>query len=84
MAKNVQTTLEDEEYQVFRELMEKKKLSLREGLRMAVARVLDEEVKVDPNDPFLTRKPRGKTGLKDLSTKHDEYLYGKRSRRGSS
>lgn len=37
--------------------------------------------KVAPNDPFLTREPRGKSGLKDLSTEHDEYLYGKRSRR---
>ncbi len=84
MVKNVQTTLGDEEYQVFRELMERRKLSMKEGLRMAVARVLEEEVRVDPKDPFLTRKPRGKSGLKDLSARHDEYLYGKRRRRGSS
>jgi hypothetical protein len=38
---------------------------------------LEEEVKVDPKDPFLVRWPCGKSGLGDLSRKHDEYLYGK-------
>jgi hypothetical protein len=84
MARNVQTTLEEEEYRVFKELLDRKNLSLREGLRMAVARVLEEQVKVDPKDPFLTRKPAGKSGVHDLSTKHDKYLYGTRHRRGSS
>jgi hypothetical protein len=49
-----------------------------------VARVLEEQVKVDPKDPFLTRKPTGKSGVHDLSTKHDRYLYGTKHRRGSS
>jgi hypothetical protein len=84
MARNVQTTLEEEEYRVFKELMESKNLSLREGLRMAVARLLEEQVKVDPKDPFLTRKPTGKSGVDNLSTKHDRYLYGAKRRRGSS
>jgi len=84
MARNVQTTLEEEEYRVFKELMERKNLSLRDGLRMAVARVLEEQVRVDPKDPFLTRRPTGKSGVHDLSTGHDRYLYGTRRRRGSS
>ncbi len=84
MAKVVQTSLEEEEYRVFKDLLEKRKLSIREGLRKAVTRMLEEEVRVDPRDPFLVRRPRGKSGLGDLSKKHDEYLYGKKKGRGSS
>ena len=84
MAKVVQTSLEEEEYRVFRDVLGKQKLSIREGLRKAVTKMLEEEVKVDPKDPFLVRRPRGKSSLGDLSAKHDEYLYGKKRRRGSS
>ncbi len=84
MAKVVQTSLEEEEYQVFKDVLEKRKLSIREGLRRAVGKMLEEEVKVNPKDPFLVRKPTGKSGLRDLSRRHDEYLYGKKRRRGSS
>lgn len=84
MAKVVQTSLEEEEYRVFKDLLQKRKLSIREGLRKAVTKMLDEEVRVDPRDPFLVRRPRGKSGLGDLSRKHDEYLYGKKKSRGSS
>jgi hypothetical protein len=84
MAKVVQTSLEEEEYRVFKDLLDKRKLSIREGLRKAVSKMLEEEVRVDPEDPFLVRKPRGKSGLGDLSRKHDEYLYGKKKSRASS
>ncbi len=84
MAKVVQTSLEEEEYQVFKDVLEKRKLSIREGLRRAVGKMVEEEVKVNPKDPFLVRRPRGKSGLRDLSKRHDEYLYGKKRRRGSS
>ncbi len=59
MGKVIQTDLEEEEYMLFTELLHKKKLSIREGLRLAVNRMLAEEVKVDPKDPFLNRKPAG-------------------------
>jgi hypothetical protein len=84
MTKVVQTSLEEEEYRVFKDLLERRKLSIREGLRKAVTKMLEEEVRVDPKDPFLVRRPRGKSGLGDLSRKHDEYLYGKKKTRVSS
>ncbi len=84
MARVVQTSLEEEEYRVFKDLLDKRKLSIREGLRKAVSKMLEEEVRVDPKDPFLVRRPRGKSGLGDLSRKHDEYLYGKKKSRVSS
>ncbi len=84
MAKVVQTSLEEEEYQVFKDMLEKRKLSIREGLRRAVGKMVEEEVKVNPRDSFLVRKPMGKSGLRDLSKKHDEYLYGKKRKRDSS
>lgn len=75
MDRVVQTTLEDEEYQVLKETLDRKKLTLREGLRLAIAEFLKREVKLDPSDPFFVHRPVGKSGLKDLSTKHDKYLY---------
>lgn len=76
MTRNVQTTLEEDEYKLFKEVLAKKNLSIREGLKIAVARLIEEEVKLDPNDLFFTHKATGRSGLGDLSKRHDEYLYG--------
>jgi hypothetical protein len=77
MAKVVQTTLGEDEYKTLREVLERKGISLKEGLRLAVARMIQEEAKLDPSDSFLSRKPVGRSGRKDLSRAHDKYLYGK-------
>jgi hypothetical protein len=77
MAKVVQTTLDEDEYKTLREVLERRGISLKEGLRLAVARLIQEEVKLDPSDSFLSRKPVGRSGRKDLSRAHDRYLYGK-------
>ena len=77
LAKVVQTTLEEEEYRTLREVVRKKGLSLKEGLHLAVTRLLQEEVKLNPSDSFFSRKPVGRSGRKDLSRVHDKYLYGK-------
>ncbi len=80
MTKVVQTTLDEEEYRTLKEILGKKGLSLKEGLRIAVSQLLKEETKVDANDPFLVRKPAGRSGRGDLSKAHDRYLYGGRRR----
>jgi hypothetical protein len=77
MAKVVQTTLEEEEYKTLRDVLKRKRLSLKEGLHLAVTKLLQDEIKLDPSDPFLSRKPAGRSGRKDLSKAHDKYLYGK-------
>jgi hypothetical protein len=77
LAKVVQTTLEEEEYKTLREVLKRKRLSLKEGLHLAVTKLLQEEVKLDPSDLFLSRKPVGRSGHRDLSKAHDKYLYGK-------
>jgi hypothetical protein len=77
LAKVVQTTLEEEEYRTLREVVRKKGLSLKEGLHLAVTRLLQEEVRLNPSDAFFSRKPVGRSGRKDLSRAHDKYLYGK-------
>ncbi len=76
MTKTIQTILEEDEYKLFKEVLGKKKLSIREGLKIAVARLVEEEMKLDPNDPFFTHTATGRSGLRDLSERHDEYLYG--------
>jgi hypothetical protein len=76
MTKVVQTTLDEEEYRTLREMLRRKGLSLKEGLHVAVTRLLLDETKIDPSDSFLSREPTGRSGRKDLSKAHDKYLYG--------
>jgi len=78
MTKVVQTVLDEEEYRMFKEALEKKGLSIREGVKVAITKIIEEEFRVDPADPFFTRKPAGRSGVGDLSKKHDRYLYGER------
>ncbi len=80
MAKVVQTTLEEDEYRTLRAILSKKKLSLKEGLHMAVRKLLLEETKIDPADSFLCSRPLGRSHRKDLSSAHDKYLYGEAQR----
>jgi len=79
MAKVVQTVLKEEEYRAFKEVLEKKGLSVREGLKLAVERLIEAEFKIDPEDPFFVHKPVGRSGLRDLSRRHDKYLYGEKN-----
>jgi len=75
MTKVVQTTLEEEEYKAFKEALKKKNLTIRQGLKLAVSNLLQNEFKIDADDPFFTHNPVGRSNLHNLSTKHDRYLY---------
>jgi len=79
MAKVVQTTLGEEEYRAFKEALQRKGLTIREGLKLAVAKLVEAEFRVDANDPFFTHKPVGRSGLRDLSERHDKFLYGEKN-----
>src|SRR5437667_9812405 len=83
MAKVVQTDLEEDEYILFTELQQKQRRSIREGLRLAVNRMVKEGVKLDSRDPFPNRKRTGRSGLGDLSKRHDLDVYGGKRRRDS-
>jgi len=80
MTKFVQTTLDEEEYKILREVLGKRGLSLKDGLHLAVSQLLKEETKVDAKEPFLVRKTSGRSGRGDLSKAHDRYLSGDRKR----
>ncbi len=58
------------------EICRKRLIELLEtlGSTFSVDRI--KKAKADPKDPFLVRRPQGKSRLGDLSKKHDEYLYG--------
>jgi hypothetical protein len=77
VTKVVQTVLEDEEYRTLLNLLRKKHLTVKEGLHIAVTKLLQEEFKLDSSDRFLSARPFGRSGRRDLSTAHDKYLYGK-------
>lgn len=75
MTKVVQTTLKEEEYKAFKEALKKKNLTIQQGLKLAVSNLLQNEFKIDADDPFFTHTVSGRSGLRNLSTKHDKYLY---------
>jgi len=50
MTKVVQTTLDEQEYRTLREVLRRRGLSLKEGLRIAVTKLVLEEMKLDPSD----------------------------------
>lgn len=80
MVKVIQTVLDEEEYRTLRDVLRRKNLSLKEGLHMAVTKLLQEETRVPPSDPFLVRQPAGRSSRGDLSKAHDKYLYGEKRR----
>jgi hypothetical protein len=73
----VQTTLDEQEYRTLREVLSRQGLSLKEGPRVTVKRLVLEETKLDPSDPFLSSRPTGRSGHRDLSKAHDKHLYGR-------
>ncbi len=74
MAKIVQTDLNDEEYQMFVDYLEKKKLTIKEGLREAIRLFLRQELDFK-NDPYFRSRTSAKSGRTDVSEGHDRYLY---------
>ena len=77
--KVIQTTLTKGEYKAFVETLGRKRLSIQEGLHHAAIRLIEEENKIDDQDPFFKIKaPERGSGLGDLSSSHDKYLYRKR------
>ncbi len=76
--KTVQTSLTKEEYQSLKEAFAKKRLTIHDGLRKAALKVITEELRIDPDDPFFKRKAVARSGLGDLSARHERYLYEKK------
>ncbi|MCS4542141.1 MAG: hypothetical protein HY929_07480 [Euryarchaeota archaeon] len=76
--KVVQTKLEKEEYKALLAALRAKRLSLKDGLREAIRRYIIHEIEINAGDPFFTEPPSGKSGVTDISEKHDKYLYKKR------
>jgi len=82
-AKVVQTTLTRDEYDLLKDALSKRGMSIQEGLRKAALAVVDSDFEIDPNDPFFKTKSSSSRGVRDLSTNHDGYLYQKAVRNRS-
>ena len=76
MTKVVQTTLDDSEYKSLRDILSGKDLTLKEGLRRAINRFIEEESKIDPSDVLFAGPSGAGSGHGDLAERHDAYLYG--------
>lgn len=75
--KVVQTELVKREYEIFQKVVEKRKLTIKEGLREAIQQWVSTQIAVT-EDPLFKVKP-AKTGIKTNSSKHDKLLYEGRS-----
>ena len=74
MAKVVQTDLDDEEYQMLVDYLEKRNLTIKEGLREAIRLFLSQGLDFQ-NDPYFRSRMPSKSGRTDVSEQHDRYLY---------
>ena len=74
MAKIVQTDLDDEEYQMLVDFLDKRNLTIKEGLREAIRLLLRQELDFK-NDPFFKSRMEAQSGRTDVSEHHDRYLY---------
>ena len=74
--KVVQTELEDKEYRLLKEAVDKQGLSLKRGVREAVLQWVSTQIPVS-EDPLFKLKPV-KTGVETDSSKLDERLYGEK------
>lgn len=71
--KVVQTELEDKEYRLLKEAVDKQGLSLKRGVREAVLQWVSTQIPVS-EDPLFNVKPV-RTGVETDSSKLDERLY---------
>lgn len=71
--KVVQTELEEKEYRLLKEAVDKQGLSLKRGVREAVLQWVSTQIPVS-EDPLFKLKPV-KTGVETDSSKLDERLY---------
>jgi len=78
MGKVVQTVLGEADYQLLRRLSEASGKSLKALVAEAVAAYVKTEGKIRADDPLFS-PPVSKTGARDASERHDEYLYGGRA-----
>ena len=74
MAKVVQTDLDDEEYQMLVDFLEKRNLTIKEGLREAIRLFLRQGMDFK-QDPYFKSRMSAKSGRTDVSERHDRYLY---------
>jgi len=80
MAKVVQTTLEEAEYERFRKVAKDRGLKVKEAARFAIKDWTRDRTPLDLNDAFFRLKPAN-LGDPELSSKVDVILYGRRVRR---
>lgn len=74
--KVVQTILTTEEYKALIETLSRKHLSIQDGLRVAIIKLIEEENIPSSADSFFKiEAPSKGSGLSDLSVNHDKYLY---------
>ncbi len=71
--KVVQTELEEKEYRLLKEAVDKQGLSLKRGVREAVLQWVSTQIPVS-EDPLFSVKPV-RTGVETDSSKLDERLY---------
>lgn len=72
--KVVQTELDDDEYRLLKEVVEKRRITLKSGLREAVRQWVSTQIPVS-EDPLFRVEPVN-TGVRTDASKLDKRLYG--------
>ena len=73
--KSINVNISDNLYAKFMEIVNQKNLGIEEGVLEAINGFIYRESEYE-HDPFFKLGSSGKSNTKDVSKKHDLYLYG--------
>lgn len=76
MTKVVRVTIDDSEYRFLRGILIRRGLTVEEGVRVAIRRLIEEESRIDPSDVLFAGPGGAGSHRGDLAERHDSYLYG--------
>lgn len=73
--KVVQTELNEEEYELLKEFVDSKGITMKEGLKEVILSLIKEE-RIKDDDPFFyIGTKRRESNEEEVSEKHDRYIY---------
>ncbi len=78
MARRTQIYLTEDQYSILTKQASKRRVPLAQLIRQAIDRFIPELIKKSPEKDSLSKIiGLGESGQKDISEKHDKYLYSK-------
>ncbi|ODS39098.1 MAG: hypothetical protein A7316_11220 [Candidatus Altiarchaeales archaeon WOR_SM1_86-2] len=72
--KSISINISDSMYKKFRDVLKQKDIGIEKGILEAINEFISKESEYK-SDPFFKMGSSGESGVRDISKKHDLYLY---------